>query len=74
MATLATLRDRRDALEDAIASGVMAITVDGQSTSFASIADRQSTLNRINREIERCTGQPSKRPRAAQVNMGGFLP
>jgi len=36
MANLATLRDRRDALEDAIASGVMAITVDGQSTSFAS--------------------------------------
>ena len=74
MATLATLRDRRDALEDAIASGVMSITVDGQSTSFASIADRQSTLNRINREIERCTGQPSKRPRVAQVNMGNFTP
>ena len=74
MATLATLRDRRDALEDAIASGVMSITVDGQSTSFASIADRQSTLNRLNREIERCTGQPSKRPRAAQVNMGNFTP
>ena len=72
MATLQTLRERRDALEDAISSGVMSITVDGQSTAFASIADRQAVLNRLNREIERCTGQATKRPTAAAINLGGF--
>jgi len=50
----------------------MSISVDGQSTTFASIEERQSVLNRINEEIARCTGQPKRRPRAAQVYLGGY--
>jgi len=72
MADLATLRQRREALEAAIASGVTSISVDGQSTSFASLSDLQRVLNRINNEIAECTGQNKKRPRAAQVWLGGF--
>lgn len=72
MADLATLKARRDALEEAISTGVMSISVDGQSTTFASMEERQSVLNRINEEIARCTGQPKRRPRAAQVYLGGF--
>ena len=72
MADLNTLKSRRDALEAAIASGVLSISVDGQSTTFASMAERQAVLNRINDEIARCTGQPRRRPRAAQVYLGGF--
>ena len=72
MADLATLKVRRDALEEAISTGVMSISVDGQSTTFASMAERQAVLNRINDEIARCTGQARRRPRAAQVYLGGF--
>ena len=72
MADLSTLKQRRDALEEAIASGVTSISVDGQSTTFASLADLQRVLNRINDEIAACTGQSKKRPRAAQVYLGGF--
>lgn len=72
MTDLATLRARRDALEEAIAAGVMSISVDGQSTTFATMAERQAVLNRINEDIARCTGQPRRRPRAAQVYLGGF--
>ena len=61
MASLQTLRDRRDALEDAISSGVLSISVDGQTTTFASIAERVAVLNRINSEIAACTGQANKR-------------
>ena len=71
MATLQTLRERRDALEDAIASGVMSITVDGQTTTFASVKERTAILNRLNDDIARCTGQAIKRPVAATINMGG---
>lgn len=72
MTDLATLKARRDALEEAISTGVMSISVDGQSTTFAGIAERQSVLNRINDQIAQCTGQPKRRPRAAQVYLGGF--
>lgn len=72
MADLTTLRQRRDALESAIASGVTSISVDGQSTTFATLDDLQKILNRINDEIAVCTGQARKRPRAAQVYLGGF--
>ena len=72
MADLATLRARRDALEDSISSGVMSMAVDGQSTSFASIAERQRILNQILDQIAECTGQNRKRPKCAQVYLGGF--
>jgi hypothetical protein len=71
MANLQTLRERRDALEAAIASGVTSISVDGQMTTFASLQDLQRVLNRINDEIAECTGQNKKRPRAASVYLGG---
>ena len=71
MANLQTLRERRDALEDAIASGVTSITVDGQTTTFASIAERQAVLNRIVAEIEECTGQAKRRPKVATISLTG---
>ena len=72
MADLATLKARRDALEESIASGVMSISVDGQSTSFSSVAERQRVLTQINDEIAICTGNARKRPTASQVYLGGF--
>jgi len=72
MADLTTLKSRRDALEAAIASGVLSISVDGQSTTFASPSQLRSVLRSINDEIAACTGQDRKRPRAAQVYLGGF--
>ncbi len=72
MADLTTLKSRRDALEAAIASGVLSISVDGQSTTFASLSQLRSVLRSINDEIAACTGQDRKRPRAAQVYLGGF--
>ena len=73
MADLNTLKSRRDALEEAIASGVLSISVDGQSTTFASISELRKVLRAINDEIATCTGQDRKRPRAAQVYLGGFV-
>ncbi|MFZ9091333.1 MAG: phage head-tail joining protein [Planctomycetaceae bacterium] len=72
MADLTTLKSRRDALEAAIASGVLSISVDGQSTTFASLSQLRSVLRSINDEIATCTGQDRRRPRAAQVYLGGF--
>jgi len=72
MADLTTLRQRRDALEAAIASGVTSISVDGQSTQFASLQELQRVLNRINDEIAACTGQNKRRPAVATVYLGGF--
>ena len=62
------LLERKRALEESIASGVMSISVDGQSTTFASLAERQRVLNEINDILNTNT----KRPRAAQVYLGGF--
>ena len=72
MAPLASEDDTMLALEAAIASGVLSISVDGQSTTFASISDLRKVLRAINDEIATCTGQDRKRPRAAQVYLGGF--
>lgn len=72
MADLATLRARRDALEESISSGVLSMAVDGQSTSFVSVADRQRILNDLNDQIAECVGQTRKRPKAASIYLGGF--
>ena len=72
MADLSTLIARRDALAESLASGVMSISVDGQSTSLASMGERQKMLQQYEDEIARCTGQPTRRPTASQVYLGGF--
>lgn len=69
---LANLKKHRDALEESIFSGVLSISVDGQTTTFATMDERQRALNRINAQIECLVGATPKRPRAAQVNLGGF--
>jgi hypothetical protein len=71
--TLQELKKHRDALEESIFSGVLSISVDGQTTTFASMDERQRALNRINAEIECLTGAKPRRPRAAQINLQGFI-
>lgn len=70
MADLATLKARRDALETALASGVTSISVDGQSTTFASPADLRRALRDIQATIARCTGGAVARPVSATINLG----
>lgn len=72
MADLATLKARRDALEESLSSGVSSMSVDGQSTTFASMDERRKMLVQINADIAACTGQARKRPAASQVYLGGF--
>lgn len=72
MADLATLRARRDSLEESLASGVVSMSVDGQSTNFATMAERRRELNLVLAAIAECTGQASKRPTSSQVYLGGF--
>lgn len=71
MTCLTTLRQRRDALEESIASGVISITVDGQTTTLGTLSERRAELRRINDEIAKSSGV-NPRPRVAQINMGGF--
>jgi hypothetical protein len=70
MADLATLKARRDALETALASGVTSISVDGQSTTFASPADLRRALRDIQAAIARCTGGAVARPVSATIDLG----
>ncbi len=69
---LASLKKHRDALEESIFTGVLSVSVDGQTTTFATMAERQRALNRITAEIDCLVGATPKRPRVAQVNLGGF--
>ena len=72
MATLSELQTRKTALEAAIHSGVQSVTVDGVTTGFGSLSDIRGVLADLIRQIQICEGRNDKRPRAAQVWLGGF--
>ena len=70
--TLATLKQRRDDLAEAIHTGVQSISTGGVSTTFASLKDMRGVLADLNAQIAALEGAQQKRPRASRVYLGGF--
>ena len=72
MSSPTSITEYRDALLESIRTGVLSVTVGGQTTTFASLAERQQVLNRINAEIAATTGAATARPVASTIKLGGF--
>ena len=56
-------------LNRAIRSGILSITVGGQTTMFQSIAQMQRVASDLERQIAECKGIASKKPRISSVRM-----
>jgi hypothetical protein len=71
MADLTTLQARLEAIDAALASGMLSYSVDGQSASFVSASDMRRARREIVAQIDRCIGRPSSRPVASSIFLGG---
>jgi hypothetical protein len=66
---LATLKTQRDSLQAAIRAGVQSVSVDGQSTTFASMRDMRAILADIENQIAELEGSAKRKPRVSSFNL-----
>ena len=66
---LATLKTQRTNLRNAIRSGVASMSVDGQTTTFASMRDMRAVLADVDQQIALLEGAAAKRPRVSSISM-----
>lgn len=53
--------EQRDALKQAIASGVLSISYDGKSVNYRSLADLKAALAEVNQGLAKDSGKPQTR-------------
>jgi len=66
---LAQLTADRDSLEQAVRSGILQASVDGQAVTFANMKDMRSILNDLNAQICRLVGVAERKPRWGTLTM-----
>lgn len=66
---LRQLEEQLESLNEAIRSGIMTISVGGQTTVFQSIDKMQKVASDLERQIADCKGIAARRPRASSIRL-----
>jgi len=68
---LTVLRTRLATLQDALYSGVLTVSVGGETTTFQNPAQLRKSIADLDAQIAIATGGSRRRPVVSSVNLGG---
>ncbi len=68
---LTVLRTRLATLQDALYSGVLTVSVGGETTTFQNPAQLRKSIADLDTQIAIATGGSRRRPVVASINLGG---
>ena len=68
---LTVLRTRLATLQDALASGVLSVSVGGETTTFQSPRDLRKSIADLDAQIAIATGGARRRPAVSSIRLGG---
>jgi hypothetical protein len=68
---LTVLRTRLATLQDALYSGVLTVSVGGETTTFQNPAQLRKSIADLDAQIAIATGGSRRRPVVSSINLGG---